>query len=525
MMKAKAIIAALMVLTVFSVFARGRQQSSGTQSGPVEIEFAYRASGTEGIAIKFGEDPVTARMLERTGVKLNLFVPPGDFNQMATVWLVSGDYPEMMHMSLGQVYNQYVAAGALLAVNKLADQYGYPDITNGNYIYADVFNAQKSDDGNLYMAPDWFSDDGFGSVGYAMNVRNDIYNQMGKPPLDTMDQVYAYLLKVRDANLRSPFGAKLWPLTFSSTDHDYLGYIANLWGSQIFKYYYFDQADRKAKLMLRNDTTVKMLQWLSKAYKDGVLDPDCLSYDQATRDESYNQHKHAIIFDWFSELWTPNSAMTQKDPNMYFFSAAAPQGTPGVQQYHGKYSKLAEQGVLITKNAKHPDAAIKFINFFLSPEGETLEFYGIEGNTMGYKDGQPYIYPEAYEGKLADWAGYGRKTGVRVLDIMMNQKYNWERTQESPDRMQDRAMALKYAFDGSIHNLIVVDPLSDAGILAADLDANMSAQLTRIIMESDQTRIPGLVRDLLAQWEQKGLAKLEAEWTRQYLATAAKMGK
>jgi putative aldouronate transport system substrate-binding protein len=277
--------------------------------------------------------------------------------------------------------------------------------------------------------------------------------------------------------------------------------------------------------MLRSDATVKMLQWLSKAYKDGVLDPDSLSYDSTTRVEAYNQQKHAIIFDWFWELWTPNSAMSQKDPNMYFYTAPAPQGTPGVKQYHGRYSKLADSGTMITKNAKNPAAAIKFIDFFLSPEGEILDFYGIEGQTMYFKDGQPFLYPEAYEAKLADWDAYARRTGVRVLDIMMNQKYNWERTQEAPERIQNRAIAQKFAFDASIQNVIAVDPLSDAGILAAELEANIRAQLVKIIMESDQNRIPGLVRDLLAQWEQKGIAKLEAEWTRQYLALAAKMGK
>jgi putative aldouronate transport system substrate-binding protein len=525
MMKFKFIIAVLLILALCPLFAggqRGGSSSGQASAGPVEIEFVYMSTGWK--APRFGEDPVTARMLERTGVRLKLSAPPGDATQLATVWLASGDYPEMMHMGIGPTYNSYITAGALLPLNRLAEQYGYNDITNGNYIYPDVYNAHKSEDGNLYLAPNWFSEDGFGSVGQSMNVRNDIYNQLGKPPLDTMDQLYDYLLKVRDANLRSPFGAKLWPLAFSMTDNNYLGYMANLWGAQIYKYYYFDPADRKVKLMLRNDATVKMLQWLNKALKDGVLDPDVLTHDNTTKPESYNQQKHAVVFDWFWDLWTPNSAMSQRDPNMYFYSAPAPRGTPGVQQYHGRYTKLADQGTVITKNCKTPEAAIKFINYFLSPEGNILDFYGIEGQTMYFENGQPVLYPEAYEAKLADWEGYALQTGVRVLDIMMNQKYNWERTQESPDRRQNRATAHQYAFDASIQNTIVVDPLSDEGILAAELDANMKAQLVRVIMEPDQNRIPALVRELIAQWEQKGIAKLEAEWTRQYLNSARKMG-
>ncbi|GHV69088.1 hypothetical protein AGMMS49928_10320 [Spirochaetia bacterium] len=523
MLKAKVSIVVLLVLAL-GLALTGCGKKSGTASGstgPVEIEFVYMSPGWK--APTWGADPVTAKMEERTGVRLKLSASPGDANQLANVWLASKDYPEMMHMSIGPIYNSYITAGALYSLNELADKYGYPDITNGNYIYADVFNAQKSADGKLYMAPNWFSDDGFGSVGQSMNVRNDIYNQLGKPPLDTMDQVYSYLLKVRDANLQSPFGAKLWALSMGE-DNNYPGYIANLWGAQIYKYYYFDPADQKVKLMLRNNATVKMLQWLSRAFKDGVLDPESLTYNGTIQTEAYNQQKHAVIFDWLWNLWTPNSAMSQKDPNMYFYSAPAPQGTPGVQQYHGRYTKLADQGVVVTKNAKNPDAAIKFINFFLSPEGETLDFYGIEGKTMFFENGEPRLYPEAYTAKLADWDGFAFEAGVRVLDIMMNQKYNWERTQESPDRRQDRATAHKYAFDASIQNTIVVDPLSTEGILAAELDANMKAQLFTIIREPDQNKIPGLVQALLAQWEQKGIASLEAEWTKQYIDSARKMG-
>jgi putative aldouronate transport system substrate-binding protein len=172
---------------------------------------------------------------------------------------------------------------------------------------------------------------------------------------------------------------------------------------------------------------------------------------------------------------------------------------------------------MVTKNAKNPEAAARFIDFFLSPEGEILDFFGVEGNTMEFRDGVPYLTDEAYRGRAADTTGFAHARGVRIFDMMMNQKYNWERYQEDPERQQNRAFASKYAFDGTIQVVTLVDPLSDAGILLADVQANIVSQLTKIMMEPDQTKIPGLVNSLLAEYERKGLAKLEAEWTRQYL--------
>jgi hypothetical protein len=60
--------------------------------------------------------------------------------------------------------DQHIAADDLLPITKLAQQYNYPKIMS-EYIYPNTQAAWKKADGNLYMAPDWFSPDGFGSVG------------------------------------------------------------------------------------------------------------------------------------------------------------------------------------------------------------------------------------------------------------------------------------------------------------------------------------------------------------------------
>ncbi|MDR1505004.1 MAG: extracellular solute-binding protein, partial [Prevotella sp.] len=245
-----------------------KDDSSNTtenKDDPVEIEFVWMNPAWD--VIEYGKDPVTAKFVKDTGVTLKCSAPQGDWQQVANVWLASGDYPEMMNMDVSAIFDQYIAAGALLPINQLADEYGYEKITNGEYIYPEVINAWKKNDGNFYLAPNWFSSEGFGSVGQTVNVRNDIYNMFGKPELKTMDDLYNFLIQIKDANLTSLDGVKLWPLTYSQSDTQYLCYLANFWGSKIYMYNYFDEADQKVKFMLRNDTIVSMLEWLNKCYK------------------------------------------------------------------------------------------------------------------------------------------------------------------------------------------------------------------------------------------------------------------
>jgi putative aldouronate transport system substrate-binding protein len=466
----------------------------------------------------WGNDPTTQKFMEETGVKFNCIAPQGQWESVANVMLAAGDYPDMMHMNVTALYNQYVAAGALLPINKLAEEYGYPQIMDGTYIPEAAINARTSDDGNLYLVPNWFSDDGFGSVGTAINIRNDVYEQLGKPPLTTIDELYAYLVSIRDANLTSPDGAKMWPFTFEGANKDYIGYITNLWGHKIFRFNYFDEAANDVKFMLREPDLKESLSFMSRLLSEGLMDPEALTYDNNTQRESHNQLKHAVVYSEVWTLWTPQSALRQIDPNMFFYAVEPPRGNPDREPWAGRIHKSGGSGTMITKNCRDPEAAMRFINYFLSPEGETLNFYGVEGNTMEFVDGKPQLYPEAYEAKLADWDGYAHSHGVRIFDMMNNQVYNWERDQESEDRQIDRAKAAEFAFDGTIQQVALVDPMSPEGILLAEIEANIQSELVKIIMEPDTSKIPAMVDELLAEYERKGVASLEAEWTKQYLA-------
>ena len=492
------------------------ESSAGGYDGEVvELEFMNMNQAWK--VPDYGSDPVTAKFIEETGVKFKCMAPQGDWEQIANVLLTSGDYPDMMHMDANATFDKYVAAGALLPLNQLSEEYNYPKIMNGEYIPEQVIRSRTSSDGNLYIIPNWYSEDGFGSVGTCVNVRHDLYEEMGSPAFTTIDDFYNYLVKIKEANPTTLDGAKMYPMAYKHDDRNYISYICNWWGSKIFQYNYFDEETQTVKFMLRNDTMRSGLKFLSKCLQEGLMDPEVLTFDSTQRTEAYTQGRYAVIMCEAWDLWTPNSALSQKDPNVYYFAVDPPQGTPGVQQWYGRLQKSGTSGTVVTKNCKNPEAAIRFINYFLSPEGETLNFYGIEGKTMEFVDGQPRLYPEAYEAKLADWDGVALRDGIRIWDFMNNQKYNWERTQESEARQKDRALATKYAFDGTTQTVMLIDPVSDEGILLSEIEANILSQLTQIIMEPDEAKIDTMIADLIAEYERKGITSLEEEWTRQYL--------
>lgn len=481
-----------------------------------EIDFMYMSNAWN--PVDFGNDPVTKTFMEKTGVKLIVSAPSGDWKTVANVMLASGDYPSMMHVDYGPVFNQFVEAGALLPIDELAKEYGYNNIIDGSTIPEDVIKLRSSDDGHLYMVPNWFSEDGFGTVGQAVSVRNDLYTEAGNPDLKTVDDLYAWLESLRDQKLTYE-GVKVWPLYAAfNTDQDMIGEVANMWGSNICRNIYYNEENQRVESILRNDTLLQALTFLNKCYNNNILDPESLTFDATQRDEAYAQGKYAVILDWFFNLWTADSVLSQVNPDVYYKCIPVPAGQADVQPYFGYNQHTGSSGVVVTKNCKDPEAAIRFISYYLSEEGQILEFYGIEGETCEIRDGVPYLMDGVYEAKMADWNGYALKTGVRVFDIMNNQKYNWERTQEDEAHQKDRKMAADYSFDASLLMSLVVEPTTVEGILSAEMDAALNSELTKIIIVEDASKIPEMVNDLLDKYEANGLSALEDEWTRQYKA-------
>ena len=126
-----------------------------------------------------------------------------------------------------------------------------------------------------------------------------------------------------------------------------------------------------------------------------------------------------------------------------------------------------------------------------------------------------------YEAKLADGNGYALQTGVRIFDFMMNQKYNWERRQEAPDRQANRALSSKYAFNATKLMSINVDAATTEGILYAEIDAGLKAELTKMIIADDATAIPAMLQALVSNYENNGLVALVDEWSNQSQAMLA----
>jgi putative aldouronate transport system substrate-binding protein len=462
---------------------------------------------------KWGQDPVTRKITADTGVTFNLSGPGGDGDGKANVMLVSGDYPEVMWMDRGPTWDKYVSSGALYAIDELAEKYGMTDLV-GNNIPQTVVDNLKHPDGHLYGIPNWFNTKGENSIGRGTLIRNDIYNQLGEPEIKSIADFEAYLYKVRDSNPTFN-GAKVYPLGLDYSDTLIVD-LSNLWGSQNTDYKYYDEGSQQVKFFMYNDSTKQELRWLNKMYREKMIDPENFTYNMQTRNEAYNQGKYAASFGTVWDYWSYNEVLKKTDSNVYYKAIPAPAGNDGVKPYFQGYSTVGWNVAVITKNAKNPEAIMRFFDYYMKPEGQILSYYGLEGKTWEMVDGQPRLLPGVYEEKQKDWEGYGVKTGVRYLELNQNQAYNWENVGEAPEKHADRSIAEATGFDGTALNILSLDATSSEGIAWAEIKSELLNNLTKILLSDSEATVDARIEATLKKYEGMGLQAVEQAWTKKY---------
>jgi len=463
----------------------------------------------------WGEDPASKKITELTGVSFDLSAPTGDGGEKALLMLASNDYPEIMWMDRNAVLEKYISSGALYSMDELAQQYNCPKLL-GEYISQSTVQNLKSSDGHLYGIPNWFSDKGQQSVGGSLNVRADIYETLGSPEIKTMDDLYNYLVKVKEGKFTFN-GQKVYPFSYTGKA-DIVGMLANLWGNQIREYKYFDTNEQKVKFYLRNPDVLDAVKFLNRLYREKMLDADLFTYKGEEQLQALAKGKYAVDFGWIWNLWDKvNNPLATIDAKAYFKAITPPEGKSGTKPFIDSYSTIGWNVAVITKNCKDPEMAIKYFDFYMSPEGQAISFYGIEGETWEWVDGMPSLKAGVYDSLKADWGGYSKKTGVWYVTFNQNQKYNPEIAEEKGQRKADRTIAEEYSFDGTPISILSLGGDSEEGKAWTNVSMALDKEMTALVISKSEEDCVNAYNALLKKCEDLGIAKAEAAWTKLYV--------
>lgn len=415
-MKAKKIWALLLTAAMIAGLAAGcggKKEESGSgstdENGVTTLTF-YNSDLQEDDP---WTDPVAEILTEKTGVKLDTDHPVGEDKERISLMIAEQKFPDIIYAK-GDA-GSLIDAGVLIDMTDLIEEYG-PNIKK---MYGDEFDKLKhsEDDPAIYQLSSYqmggtkYEDSGTAQVQFAVLKEN---NYEVPKSLDEFEKMIKDYLA---AHPKTEDGMDMIGISLSASDWHWMitlgnpsGYIAE--GAPDNGQWLIDE-DYNATYKFASEKVREYFQWLNRMYNEGILDPE---FATQTHDDYIAKISSGRVLALFDTLWDyqDGEKILKQDGKLEQTYCGLPLGMDeSVKVPTLMYQGLATgQGVGITTSCENPEAAIKYLDYICSDEGQVLVNWGIEGtNYLVDEDGHRYREQDEIDASKND-KNYKKTTGV-----------------------------------------------------------------------------------------------------------------
>lgn len=289
--------------------------------------------------------------------------------------LAGNDYPEMFYASAFSRSDllKYGKQGAFIPLNDLIDKYA-PNFKAVMEKYPVIAKGITMPDRNIYGLPTIY-DPEFKSVLYGTPwVKQEWLDKLGLKQPETLDDFYNMLkaFKEKDPNGNGQKDEIAWGAVGTAGIVNYLrgSFGLNNHGTSNINVD-TDPETGNIRFIPTDERYKELLQFVNKLYKDGLLEQDIVSVKSTEVDAKGMQGVLGV-----SDSVDPVAIYNQKG----YVGLSVLKGPHGDQQYNAYGSPLGNIGMFVlTDKAKHPEAMMRWMDYFYSDEGIKLFF-------MGWKD-------------------------------------------------------------------------------------------------------------------------------------------
>ncbi|NOU86005.1 extracellular solute-binding protein [Paenibacillus sp. LMG 31460] len=476
------------------------KDSKQNQTNDKPSKLVFMTTGDQAAANLKGNDRIISEINKRLGVELEMKIVPENSYDKINVAMATGDYPDVLTINYpSNSLSQWIDEGIIIPINdylkdmptvksKLDSSLSWTAV-NGKY-YGYPFIEERSNWDLVYRA-DWLE-------------------KLGLKPPQTLDELYETLKAIATKDPDGNGKVDTFGLTSAKT------------GSKVptfdFVFYaygmpYGDWAlDDKGNIIptFEHPAFKKGMTYLKKLWDEKLIEPEYLLNDTQMKEQKFYQGKVGFMdAALFRNVNRIEASLQKVNPNGKLGFEAPPAGPDGK---HAMY-QAPKTGLFtaITKGAKNPEKAAKFIEFMLSKEGRDLLELGIEG--VHYtKQGDKITY-NIEERAKDNFASNGWAHALAWGSVVWPLTENYlPQTEPQADRAKE---SVRIATENMKPNLINVTKKSETEFKGV-LDELYYQYFNKMLM--GKIDIDTSIAELGKKWREQGGSKVLEEVTAAYKA-------
>lgn len=458
------------------------------EEAPYVFEMMYSFAGT----VDENAQRYLKHISEALNVEIELVLPATTaYEESLQLMIASGEYVDLALIpnQNAPVFLDAVRAGIFLPLNSLLEEYGQ-DILEYSYdISWETLKVLK--DENIYGVPrtSIARADGFAFRKDWCDTLGIAFNDGDYLTVDQLyDMLYAFTYNDPDQNgVQDTYGMRV----FGNMAAQYQ-WTFGLNGWQEYDGVYMDKAyDPEA------DNMIQALEFTSKLWQDGLIDPDWPTLDQSMAEERFSAGITGLSAFFPGNMTRVIEVGRQVNPNYELYY------TPGIKLTEdstfsgGSFTTGLWGAWAISASAEQPEKIMSVLNWMIG-EGWDETQYGAQGYAWDYVDGKP-VPTENFE-----FGWFGRNLVRRNNDagFFVSLGLDQEEREHTAYLIQLSIDQLKFPLDGGYRPGITEDPTF------IDYQKYMNTEIAKIITGE---KAPEYYYELLDGWYKAGGDQYVAE--------------
>jgi len=318
-------------------------------------------------------------MEEQTNMKVNWTLIPSDsWQEKKNLVVASGDLPDAFHatksLSSDEI-QKFGADGVIIPLDDLINKYA-PNIKSRMDPMYEAFS--RSLDGNLY-ALSTIQDLGFDSLNASI-IKTEWLDKLGLKMPTTTEEFYQVLkaFKTQDPNGNGIADEIPWsflyvenpPIREVKREHYW---IFPAFGVQDNPLHVTIQDNGKLMFTANTEEWKAAVKYLNRLYSEGLIDPEVFSQDRATLT---NKVRNQLTVGAYTDYRYKQSIASPEVEDKFALMPALT-GPKGDKGWMRALLSFNEGAFAITSSCEQPEALMRWVDFFNTPENSVQVAYGM----------------------------------------------------------------------------------------------------------------------------------------------------